>query len=417
MTAPTTMIPLLYQTRTIQRLPRALLQPVSLRNLSQSHSPRARPPSRPWQGQNRSGPDAIPFELPADVKITDEEVGVPSDRQDGRTTITPTERDAFNQIFQEIASRDKSRRSRFGSHLVTQTERTSAHPANVIIQNAARGYASPQEPTFTATDRAEALLRFPPSLRRAAMMALGLKEDGQYDGSVAYDGTAEARVPEDNIVDMEPSPPPPRNIEQQRLEQGRVESMMKDAKTDFELWDIMEKEVFSMVEKLGVESAQRSGRKSKKQGRKAGATATANEDELGMDVYGSLYPSLLLSGLRLLDQSFANPSPLALSVLPRIKQLGLTSYVLGATTPFYNSLMGILWHRYHNVAAVISLWDEMHHAGLSYDSESLRTLEEARENLQQYDGPFRDMMMAAEFEPALRSRIRRCQTHEGIAEV
>ena len=39
-------------------------------------------------------------------------------------------------------------------------------------------------------------------------------------------------------------------------------------------------------------------------------------------LYGPLYPSFLLLGLRLLDRSFAKPSPLALSILPRIKSLG-----------------------------------------------------------------------------------------------
>lgn len=414
MTMSTTLIPLLYQTRTLQRLPRVIFRPFALRNLSQFASSRAQQSGRPWQSQKRNGPDAIPFELPDDVKITEEEVGEPPEPEEGRTTITPTERDAFEQIFQEIAARSNGRRPRFGAQPGKGRERTSAHPANVIIQDAARGYTTPQEPSFTATDRAEALQRFPPSLRRAAMLALGLKAPGEHDEARNKDVSAEAEYQEDDDASMESSPSSLRNMELRHQEQSRVESRMSGAETDFELWDIIEEEVFSMVEKLGIDSGQRSKRKARKHSRKP--TTPSENDELAMDVYGPLYPSLLLSGLHRLDEAFAKPSPLALAILPRIKQLGLASYVLGATTPFYNSLMSILWHRYHNVAAVISLWDEMHHAGLSYDPASLHTLEQARQSLEQYDGPFHEMLMTAEFEPAVQLRIRRCQSQEGIAE-
>jgi len=406
----TTLIPLLYQTRTLQRLPISIFKPLALRHLTQSASSRARQSARPWQSQKRSGPDAIPFELPDDVKVTEEEVGEPPEIEGGRTTITPTERDAFEQIFQEIAARGNGRRSRFGAQPGKRRERTSAHPANVIIQDAARDFTTPQEPSFTATDRAEAMQRFPPSLRRAAMLAFGLKSPGEHDEARNRGVTAEAESQEDEDASIESSALSLRNIELRHQEQGRVESRMSGAKTDFELWDIIEEEVFSMVEKLGIDSGQRSKRKARRHSRKT--TAPSENEELGMDVYGPLYPSLLLSGLHRLDEAFARPSPLALAMLPRIKQLGLASYVLGATTPFYNSLMAILWHRYHNVAAVISLWDEMHHAGLSYDQASLRTLEQAQQSLEQYDGPFQEMLMTAEFEPAVQLRIQRCQTQE-----
>lgn len=175
-----------------------------------------------------------------------------------------------------------------------------------------------------------------------------------------------------------------------------------------------------MVDKLGIgEGQQLSKGKSKKHRRKKNA-GSEDSRELSMDVYGPLYPSLLHHALRLFDQGFAKSSPLALSMLPRIKQLGLASYVLGVPTSFYNSLMSILWYRYNNVPAVLGLWDEMHHAGLSYDEHSRRILVSAQESLQPYadgdKGPFvGEILTAAEFGPAVQSRVRNCRMRDGVA--
>ncbi|KAK1762756.1 hypothetical protein QBC33DRAFT_519330 [Phialemonium atrogriseum] len=416
----TTLLPLLYQTRTLQRLPRAIFRPLTLRSLSHTAPPRSRKPAR----QNRTGPDAIPFELPADVELTEEESGEPPEPEDGRSTITPTERDAFDRIFQEIASRGNGRQSDPAFDSSTRRRHRGAHPANIIIQEAARDHAGSLDQNFTATDRAEALLRFPPSLRRAAKLALGFNEPlGQHGhGGVGAglegggEKVTERREGDGITLESQFS----HDNELRRQEQSRVEQKMSEAKTDFELWDILEAEVFSMVDKLGIgEGQQPSKGKSKKHRRKKNV-GSEDSCELSMDVHGPLYPSLLHHALRLFDQGFAKSSPLALSMLPRIKQLGLASYVLGVPTSFYNSLMSILWYRYNNVPAVLGLWDEMHHAGLSYDEHSRRILVSAQESLQPYadgdKGPFvGEILTAAEFGPAVQSRIRNCRMRDGVA--
>ena len=139
-----------------------------------------------------------------------------------------------------------------------------------------------------------------------------------------------------------------------------------------------------------------------------------------MGVHGPLYSSHLLFGLRLLDQAFPRPSTLVMSVLPRIKQLGLASYVLGAPTSLYNALMEIVWNRYNDAATVFSLWDEMHHAGLSYDEDSRRILITAWESLQSSSdgqrGTFlQEVTSIADHEPALRQRLQ--QAHHSGSEV
>jgi hypothetical protein len=83
-----------------------------------------------------------------------------------------------------------------------------------------------------------------------------------------------------------------------------------------------------------------------------------------------------LLGLRLLDRSFAKPSPLVLNVLPRIKSLGIVSHVLGASTAFYNELLRIYWIRYDDFLGVSKLLNEMEQAGLEFDEETLNIVNE-----------------------------------------
>jgi hypothetical protein len=88
-------------------------------------------------------------------------------------------------------------------------------------------------------------------------------------------------------------------------------------------------------------------------------------------LYGPLYPSYLLLGLRLLDRGFAKPSPLALALLPRIKSSGFTSHVLGASTQFYNELLRIYHYRQDDFRGMIDLLAEMENSALDVDDETL----------------------------------------------
>ena len=53
-------------------------------------------------------------------------------------------------------------------------------------------------------------------------------------------------------------------------------------------------------------------------------------------------------------------SPLTFSLLPRIKELGLESFVLGVSTPFYNELLEIYWKRRGDLLGMMGL----HSSGL-----------------------------------------------------
>ena len=91
-------------------------------------------------------------------------------------------------------------------------------------------------------------------------------------------------------------------------------------------------------------------------------------------------------------------SPLTLAILPRIKQLGLVSYVLGASTPFYNGLMRVHFYRYGDITPMLDLLEEMRYAGLYMDATSLGLVQRAKFSLVRYaqgtHGPFLQEVMA-----------------------
>jgi hypothetical protein len=403
--------------------------------------------------------DPIPFELPPDVPLPDSESSSYSAQGEETSidegTITPKEREIFGNIFQEIAQRQRRRGKgpvkavpAPPGKLLDNTERASGlSVVNIIVKRAAEDYESkggvgggaavaslPDESAqmladslfasgsaaFTASDRSAALRHFPTSLRRAAEEAFGASRTAAESVRESSVMLAESEVIEESArrPDLIVVDPEAERIEAMRIgEQHRVEALMTAAKTDFELWDIMEQEVFPLVDKFSIDSSSKPVLKTRKRPSNAEAlethtSAADRERRYNMALYGLLYPSHLLCALRLLDSAFPRPSPLALSILPRIKQLGVASYVLGASTAFYNALMGIHWYRYGNIGAVFDLLEEMRHSGLTLNSDTMGIVMDAENSLRPCaegsDSPFLEELTAMpEYEPAIQSLLHR----------
>ena len=430
-----TFLPFLYQTRTLQHLCRGRA-PTALRSISTTSTS---------QERQRFKRDAIPFELPPghrDSQKTSERRARAS-APGPRSTITPTERAAFDRIFGEIAARGKPPRDAhdepsrpspadLSSHeTVDATTRspqlsswtgesaeaeegsdseTKGDIINVIMQDATQQYENvrrtakrpfdplhPLEQVSASGEPNLAYLRFPPGLREAAGIALSLtgkdkflhrtKPSEQPDTSVDGPAVDQPEASRFNAPELEDDSAASlrKDLEmeaQRRVYRVRIQKMMNEAKSDFALWDIMERELFTMVERLGLAAEKKEEPAKRRRRKRSGSSAaSSSKDEemtkakLTMDVHGPLYPELLLFGLRQMDQAFASSSPLALSILPRIKELGLSSYVLGISTSFYVQLMQIQWYRYGDFAAVLNLLEEMRHAGLAFDRNCLGVLD------------------------------------------
>lgn len=448
-----TLTPFLFQTRTLARFARAgSVVPSRLAQSLHTTTP------------SRRKRDPIPFELPPEVENPD----VSTDTGPLDTgTITPIERQAFDKIFKEISDKGKSLPT-VTAKRTNKPDLTKKEPSflkalydggsfniNAIMQDAADTQAktksvsgldplSPLESTFSAADREQALMNFPPSLRRAARTALGTMESAR-DAHVTTEGGGQQDLgvgdPQVDAVEaIESSDRLSRIIEveaSRREARLTVKAMMENAENDFALWDVVEKEVFPLVERLGIAEVQGPPEplppKSKKGKRARSKKAVAEAEEraaaaaaaaaaveaaaqaaakpdLSMDIYGPIYPMLLLDALNLLDNKFSRPSPLAFSLLPRIKQLGLASYVLGVSTSFYNRLIGVMWERFGDAVGVMSLLEEMRHAGLHFDEDTksiVHRIERVLFSAERGDnGHFlKKLMTMPEYEPLLEMRL------------
>jgi hypothetical protein len=199
--------------------------------------------------------------------------------------------------------------------------------------------------------RDSVLSRFPEDLRNAAHVALGLFETKSGSEFIEVQQESEEQRQE--------------RLKYERIreeEKSRVDELMKACDTDFALWRVMEKEVFSLPQKLGIVSTQDASHR----GYSAAVVETGAEAEQKrvMDVHGPLYSHFLNQGLTLFDTGFARPSSLALGILPRVKELGLPSYVLGVSTPFYATLARIHWDRFGDASTALDVIDEMNKTGL-----------------------------------------------------
>ncbi|KAG7284270.1 hypothetical protein NEMBOFW57_010634 [Staphylotrichum longicolle] len=430
-----TLLPFLYQTRTLQRLSRTGISTPAFRALLHSttriNSPRGRP-----RTQKYSGGGDIPFELPEGYENPDKKFEAEEDAEGGaRSTITPAERDVFSRIFEEIATRQKpgpnstaqsapsedhldpaldgpaiekapSNTLGFGDVDDFRVRTSEPNPEsirstiNIIVQDAAEVQSNsrrqmqnpfdplhPLEQTHYRGDKAAQKLGVAPAVpdsntkedeRAAAQIDLALdplSKTSKTKASVARSATASTK--------------------------------MRQAQTDFELWDVLEEEVFPMVRKLGIDEDPQPQPPPGQQNAPRSATARANS----RCTYMARSTRPTCSTRSACSTRSCPLLPLALHILPRVKELGPASFVLGVSTPFYNELARILWNRYGDPTAVFNLLEEMRVAGL-YCDEGTRGVVQGIEQFlgsvgQGKWGPFlRELASLPEYEFAVLPRIR-----------
>ncbi|ETN46608.1 uncharacterized protein HMPREF1541_00794 [Cyphellophora europaea CBS 101466] len=92
-----------------------------------------------------------------------------------------------------------------------------------------------------------------------------------------------------------------------------------------------------------------------------------------LQVLSRYYPAALLLALRLLTKHH----PLSLQthrLLPHLRSLGPSSYILGATTPFYNTYLFLRWSAYSSLSEVCSVLGEMERGAVEFDRGTYRFL-------------------------------------------
>lgn len=163
----------------------------------------------------------------------------------------------------------------------------------------------------------------------------------------------------------------------------KVKTLLVAAKSDIDVWQVLEAEVFSKMERLNTlmqaeeqrkaEQVTRS-RRSKKDTKSTLAEpmqSSSAEDARQsvahvLDLLQSNYAEHCLTAIRIVRQKFPS-SPYAPALLARIKSLGSVSYVLGATTALYNELLYISWAHCRDMQATANLVQELNERGPSTD--------------------------------------------------
>ncbi|KAG9246192.1 hypothetical protein BJ878DRAFT_498197 [Calycina marina] len=314
--------------------------------------------------------------------------------QDRLSTITPSEKSVFQKLFSDMFDQHQrmSKRALPTLDLFKDTAMVDSDMAPVPNKKGAMKQVGRMISNVTKertnAEMEQLIKRYPVALRAAAARAIG------FQPGMTAEQTERERIG-DEAMDN-------KLEELRKPERERVERLMRASTTDVELWAVMEEEVFSLIPKLGLHQKEtapeheprstKAAKKLKKKSKAAAAAAEAEEEadeqpdiepepvpaqpvtEEGISALardGPLYPSHLLLGLRLLDRSFSKPSMLTLSVLPKIKSLGLFSQILGGTTQLYNELMIIYWHRREDFPAILDLLAEMEQSALDWDAQTL----------------------------------------------
>lgn len=338
------LVPFLYHTRTIQSSLRTTALLATRRTFHAS--------TGGWRARQDQ---SIPFDWGHGRQHDD--ANDASDTGVHDSTITPSEAHIFKGIFDEIAQgklSDEKRRSSRASQFSVGGNQDTISPS-IGEQDRVKDF------------RDKFLQRYPKSLRNAAQVALGLYEPeaGNSDGSAAHQlEEADAQIWAEKA----------RYDRMRTEERKRVCDIMDSCETDVALWGVMEQEVFSLPKRLGIEQEKKKTRyKIKDQDtpeKLHQAQIDGDSDGSGdggaraMDIHGPLYSHYISHGLHLFETAFSRPSPFVFRLLPRMKDLGLSSYVLGVSTPFYSRLARLHWTRYGDANSALDVLHEMISAGL-----------------------------------------------------
>lgn len=398
------LVPFLYQpctlrSQTLQRPQRQRCQQQARRLFSASRC-------RLAGFADRRDDDPIPFEsLTGESRAEDEEENhrrpghfnspTPPSRSSRDSTITASEQAIFDRIFADIASAKRSS-SEAVVHENSDNAAESFEDLNTIFNNAIDDQKR--------TERREK----PGATSRNVTWTPFVKDIpglGSYTGD-AHDKTGwgqPGKIGSDDVSDL---------AEAHKQYRTRIERMLGAAKTDVEVWQVLESEVFSLVHELNARIKEAEKTKKKRKPRKAAqpsdpatplpassspspspskpAEETSKTPTLKPSLLASLtpqslprtallsllrteYPLYLTHASRLLRNSFPT-SPYALHLLPHVRRLGPISYVLGASTALFNETLLSVWRQEGDLHGMADLLDEMGKQGVECNEVTVQFL-------------------------------------------
>jgi len=327
-----------------------------------------------------------------------------------KSTITAAERRAFNDLLR-LRPRSPASTPRYTSEDTSSTDHQNilsifsgairghvgGHPhTSKLADLPARKPQAPSpgwrsfSPSTTSTDAEPVLVErdFKPEEVDPARMAAMTRIAQQYLQEAAEDSDPQST--EDAVNEF--------TSEQMRLIAVAFDEALnvKDKSGDLALWDVLCSRIFPMVKLLATtgqpsypaksqhQPSNNAPRDSKAQNISKEAStqppkAQASQPLIipsslpALPIVSRLYPASLLLALRLLCKHYPLSS-LPTSLLPHIRSLGPASYVLGANTHFYNTLISHYWNVYSDLSYICELLGEMERGGVEMDKGTLQVL-------------------------------------------
>ena len=301
--------------------------------------------------------------------------------------------DIFNDLLQKSESRNQASNEAFTEN-DSSTKGASRRPSDWILP-----------PHFKGTKS----LKFAGKLGRQSLSSGDTANNSQPDPMAEQQAMIE-RMARVNLV--------------------RINHKLEDARTDVEIWRVLDVEVFSRMRTLNgrFEADEKQRRKvmdlesqkiKKKKKSKKGQEVKSKEETEGtsgkeetveaekepdapssqdpptdqpplsnstsvipnpihpLQIVTPIYGPSLLHAARLYRTRFPR-SPYALSLLSKIKEYGPFSYVLGASTELYNELLYLNWVYYRDLDSCAQLIEEMVARGLQIDRSTVAVIEDAK---------------------------------------
>ncbi|KAL8716912.1 MAG: hypothetical protein Q9225_005798 [Loekoesia sp. 1 TL-2023] len=424
---PNTLLPFLYQTRTIQS-PSARLLKVQrsfhtnhLRqriygndSLSSDAIPFEQDPRERVYRNGDASPDAIPFEgdVGSQQRKDPDGGGIADDgpftqfaketsaRPPRTSTITATEKAVFDRIFKEISS-DATKESAkeedpldadFGDEESSKGD--SYDDLNAIFDEALKNLKHASEHNINLQNE-EKRPNLPSKSYMTAINPLA-------NTDTRFLNLLEIREGEDH-----------KAIQKSVTEHRRkVLKKFDEASTDMEIWKVLDTEVFPLIQQydtLREEAEKRE--KAKKPKRKRGRISKADQEAAAaaekkqslrltkksakeaeiQAIMTSNYGDYCLTAMRHLRRAFPT-SPYCMNMLPTIKRLGPISHVLAASVDLYNEILFLQWKEYSDLHGMADLIVEMGNQGIESNEVTLRVLtmvRNARRNAIAEDLPMR----------------------------
>ncbi|KAL8942722.1 MAG: hypothetical protein Q9211_001275 [Gyalolechia sp. 1 TL-2023] len=172
----------------------------------------------------------------------------------------------------------------------------------------------------------------------------------------------------------------------------KVQHMLDEARTDVEIWKVLDMEVFSLIHQyealrkevegrgLAIKPRRRKASVSKSDQAGAGgaekqepaAKTSAREAEFRA-IISSNYGDYCLAAMRRLRSEFPM-SPYCMNMLPAVKRLGPISTVLAASVELYNETLFLQWKEYSDLHGMADLILEMGHQSIESNEVTLKIL-------------------------------------------